>query len=144
MRRISSTSRNPAVVMRPVRAPFSSRIALEATVVPCRTSARSPPPSPGSPKSPPTPSTIPRPESATLDEPFLVWMRPPWSSSTMSVKVPPMSTPTRKRAVMSLLSLRSLLEDPGQPQGDVGEDHHQDDAGDIDQDERRHPDEHVG
>ena len=47
MRRISSTSRKPLVVMSPVRAPFSSRIALEATVVPWRTSARSAPDEPG-------------------------------------------------------------------------------------------------
>src|SRR5881397_4339349 len=71
-------------------------------------------------------------------------MRPPSSSSTMSVKVPPMSTPTRKRAVMSLFPPGSSLENPGQPQRDVGEDHHQEDTDDVDQHERRHPDEDVG
>src|ERR1700730_14744886 len=36
--RISSTSRKPFVVISPVRAPFNSRIAFDATVVPCSTS----------------------------------------------------------------------------------------------------------
>ena len=34
-RRISSTSRNPSVVISATRAPFPSRMALVATVVPC-------------------------------------------------------------------------------------------------------------
>ena len=42
------------------------------------------------PKSPPSAEVFP-----TLDEIFLVWMVPSEPSSTMSVKVPPMSTPTR-------------------------------------------------
>src|SRR2546426_634681 len=69
-------------------------------------------------------------------------MRPPASSSTMSVKVPPMSTPTRKRAVM--VTLRSLFENSRQPQRDVGEEHHQKDPDDVDQHERGHSDEDVG
>ena len=36
--RISRTSRNPFVVISSVRAPFNSRIAFEATVVPCNSS----------------------------------------------------------------------------------------------------------
>ena len=39
MRPISSTSRKPRVVIRPVRAPLRCRMVLEPTVVPCSTSA---------------------------------------------------------------------------------------------------------
>ena len=45
-RRISRTSRNPAVVMSPVRTPRRSRIAFVATVVPWMTSSISRPPMP--------------------------------------------------------------------------------------------------
>ena len=59
--RISSTSRKPLVVIRPVRAPFSSRMAFDATVVPWRISATSPPLMPVSPKTWPMPSMMARP-----------------------------------------------------------------------------------
>ncbi len=58
--RISSTSRNPFVVINPVRAPFFSRIAFEATVVPWRISSIAPPARPVSANTSARPSTIAR------------------------------------------------------------------------------------
>ncbi len=52
--RISSTSRKPAVVISAVRAPLPSRMVLEPIVVPCSTSATSPPASASSPDRPVT------------------------------------------------------------------------------------------
>ena len=59
-RRISSTSRKPRVVMRPVLAPFCSRMVLVATVVAWTTEATSPGAAPQSASAAATPSAIPR------------------------------------------------------------------------------------
>ena len=58
--RISSTSRKPLVVIRPTRAPFCSRMALEATVVPWRISSMALPAMPASLKTSARPSTMAR------------------------------------------------------------------------------------
>ena len=58
--RISSTSRKPLVVISPTRAPFCSRMALEATVVPWRISSMALPAMPASLKTSARPSTMAR------------------------------------------------------------------------------------
>src|SRR5207245_830464 len=57
-------------------------------------------------------STMARAKSSTLDDTFFVWTVPASSRNTMSVNVPPMSTPTRKRAISAAGRLEHL--------GDVG------------------------
>src|SRR5439155_15367355 len=97
--RISMTSRWPSVVRRPTRAPFRSRSALVATVVPgtirsvslrrplrsrSSSSARSP-----------SPSMTPTDGSAGVEADLARTTRPASSTATRSVKVPPTSTPIR-------------------------------------------------
>ena len=93
--RISSTSRKPLVVIRPTRAPFCSRMALEATVVPWRISSMAPGGDAGLGEQLGEP--VDDGAGIVLDAggDLLGVDRAVGADSTMSVKVPPMSTPTR-------------------------------------------------
>ena len=95
MRPISSTSRKPRVVIRPVLAPLRCRMVLEPTVVPCSTSAMAPGAIDNSASSCPTPSITAMLGSAGVEEILLWWIRPASVNSAISVKVPPISTATR-------------------------------------------------
>src|SRR6185295_14569319 len=95
MRPISSTSRKPRVVIRPVRAPVRCRMVLEPTVVPCSTSAIRCGASANSRNSASSPATTARLGSSGVVATLLSCSTPPLDSTTMSVNVPPMSTATR-------------------------------------------------
>ena len=89
-RRISSTSRKPAVVISPARAPRRSSSALVPTVVPCTMD-----PSAATGPNCRSPCRNPTASSPRLDGTLAVRTRPvAASNSTRSVKVPPTSTPT--------------------------------------------------
>ena len=95
--RSSSTSRKPLLAISPTRAPASWRIAFDATVVPVHDLGN------GVRRHPPARRT---PNSSPLDDGHRVVLDarrdllemtfPSSSSSTMSVNVPPMSTPMRQ------------------------------------------------
>ena len=93
-RPISSTSRKPRVVMSPVTAPIFWRMVLDATVVPWTISVTSCGSTPAARSSAARPVTTARPGSSGVDETLLTRRVPSGSRRTMSVKVPPMSTPT--------------------------------------------------
>src|SRR5688572_18634427 len=101
-RRISSESRKPAEVSRPTLAPFFSRMVLVATVEPCTNRAQSPSRAETGRSScwaarrstPRTPSL----GSAGTAGDLKMRTAPAASRSTMSVKVPPTSTPMRQGA----------------------------------------------
>src|SRR5262245_20827270 len=95
MRPISSTSRKPRVVIRPVWAPVRCRMVLEPTVVPCSTSATSCGASANSCKSAASPATTARLGSSGVVAILLSCSTPSFDSTTMSVNVPPISTATR-------------------------------------------------
>ena len=93
------TSLCPLVVMRPTLTPFFWMIALVPTVVPWASTASSPQSaSSGAPSLPATMSRAaisPSPKSAGVDGALPVVTRPASSTTTQSVKVPPMSMPQR-------------------------------------------------
>ena len=93
-RPISSTSSNPSVIRRPMRAPFSSRIALVAMVVPCTKRSTSPGVSPLSASTTSTPARTPATRSFGDEGTFAAHTWSPRRPIT-SVNVPPMSTPIR-------------------------------------------------
>ena len=93
-RPISSTSSNPSVIRRPMRAPFSSRIALVAMVVPCTKRSMSPGFSPLSASTASTPARTPATRSFGDEGTFAAHTWSPRRPIT-SVNVPPMSTPIR-------------------------------------------------
>src|SRR5690348_597676 len=103
-RAICRTCRNPAVVTRPTRAPLPSRIALVATVVPCRTWPIASTEVEAAAQTFSMPVSTPTDWSCGVDW-VLARYDAPLSSSInrMSVKVPPTSTPNRNR-IPSLLS----------------------------------------
>src|SRR6185312_15111163 len=106
----SSTSANPRVVTRPVRAPRRSISALVATVVPCARLATDPGAMPAASNAAPIPWIIPREGSSGVDETFAVVTRPR-STTTTSVKVPPISTPIR----VLIPGGKDMLEEDGLP-----------------------------
>src|SRR5262245_19910308 len=96
-RRISRTSRKPAVVNNPVRAPLRSSSALVATVVPWETEVSAAGGTRARTSRPARPSTKARAGSAGVEGTFALWTSPVSSSTrTKSVKVPPVSMPTRQ------------------------------------------------
>src|SRR5947207_3791905 len=90
----------PRVVIRPTRAPFLWRSVFVPTVVPCvRTATSRQNRSKETPKRPAArriAASIPSAKSAGVDGDLVAVIRPLRSSATQSVKVPPMSTPTRR------------------------------------------------
>src|SRR5262245_3716792 len=109
MRPISSTSRKPRVVMRPVRAPVRCRMVLEPTVVPCSTSVTRSGASAKSLRSAARPATTARLGSCGVVATLLSCSTPALESTTMSVNVPPMSTATRTLKALCPLRPRLLL-----------------------------------
>ena len=111
-RPISSTSSNPSVIRSPMRAPFSSRIALVAMVVPCTKRLMAPGASPLSPSTASTPARTPATRSSGDEGTFAAQTRSPRRPIT-SVKVPPMSTPIRNPSCDSVTSISKsrLLRD---------------------------------
>ena len=95
MRPISSTSRKPRVVMRPVRAPERWRRVLEPTVVPCSTSSTRAGLRSSSSSRAATPATTARLGSSGVVDTLLSLRTPSPAMTTMSVNVPPISTATR-------------------------------------------------
>jgi len=83
------------VVKSPVRAPFFWRIVFDATVVPCTTSTTVSGAMSAAPSTSARPCTTARPGSSGVDDVLFTSSAPSGSVTTMSVKVPPMSTPTR-------------------------------------------------
>src|SRR5262245_5566775 len=111
----SSTSSKPAVVRTAVTAPFCSRIALVATVVPCMKRSTSPAGAPAMTRTLRTAAPIPSSRSFGVLGTFVRASWPPRSSATMSVKVPPMSTP-----ICTLSSwARSRYHSRTRPSGEV-------------------------
>ena len=112
-RPISSTSSKPSVIRRPMRAPFSSRIALVAMVVPCTKRSMSSVASPLSASTASTPARTPAPRSSGDEGTFAAQTRSPRRPIT-SVKVPPMSTPIRNPSCGSVTSISEsrLLRNP--------------------------------
>ncbi len=95
-RAIWSTWRKPWVVTSPTRAPLPSRIALVATVVPCRTWATSPSEMPAASQTWLMPCRTPTDWSAGVEAVLARQVSPLSSSiSSTSVNVPPTSTPSR-------------------------------------------------
>ena len=95
-RPISSRSRKPLVVIRPVLAPLPSRMALVATVVPCMKRVTSAPEKPYSLWMTCTPSTTAADWSWREDGSLYTISSPVFSSTAqISVFVPPTSTPMR-------------------------------------------------
>src|SRR2546428_9144624 len=89
----SSTSSKPSVVRTAVTAPFCSRIALVAMVVPWMKRSTSPGWPPASARTLVTAAPMPSSRSFGVLGTFVSESRPARSRATMSVKVPPMSTP---------------------------------------------------
>src|SRR5690242_15914471 len=100
--------RKPRVTSRPRpgNAPSSESSALVATVVPCATADTSPSSKPASRATLCTPLMNPTDGSAGVDGVLVVCIAPVSSSSaTTSVKVPPVSSASRKRGIDSKLVL---------------------------------------
>ena len=95
MRPISSTSRKPSVVSTPVLAPTFCRMVFDAVVVPCTISAMSPGAMPAWSINARKPLTIALPRSSGVVDVLFTKSRPSGIASTISVKVPPISHPTR-------------------------------------------------
>ena len=93
MRPSSSTSSKPSVVRTAVTAPFCSRMAFVAMVVPWMKRSTSPARPPVSASTLVTAAPMPSSRSLGVLGTFVSDSRPARSSATMSVKVPPMSTP---------------------------------------------------
>src|ERR687892_161629 len=93
MRPSSSTSSKPSVVRIAVTAPFCSRMALVATVVPWMKRSTSADRAPASASTWVTAAPMPSRRSFGVLGTFVSASRPARSRATMSVKVPPMSTP---------------------------------------------------
>lgn len=91
----SSRSRKPSVVIRPVRAPWRSSRALVATVVPCPRNAPRRKRRAGLLQDRRPPSTIASLGSRGVDVNLNTDSSPLSSTRQTSVKVPPVSTPTR-------------------------------------------------
>ena len=92
---ISSASRCPAVVRSAVVAPLRSIRAFVASVVPWMISPISPGPAPARPSTSAMPLSTASPGCPWVVSSFVVICRPSPSSSTTSVKVPPISTARR-------------------------------------------------
>ena len=119
--RISITSRKPLVVISAVLAPRRSISALVARVVPWRTMVTSPGATPARAQTCPTASMMPSSGAAVVVSTLTEVSAAP-ASSTTSVKVPPISTPSliggliwevvmsRYRLATDVSSLRSGLE----------------------------------
>ena len=95
MRRNSSTSRNPVVVISAVRAPRPSSTALVATVVPWETKPTAPPATPARLSVRRIPCRAACSKSGGVEGSLWVQILPAPSVSTTSVKVPPTSAPMR-------------------------------------------------
>src|SRR5262245_39157020 len=93
MRPISSTSSNPRVVRIAVAAPFCSRIAFVATVVPWMKRSTSAGRAPARARTLRTAVAMPSSRSLGVVGTFVRARRPSRPSATMSVNVPPISTP---------------------------------------------------
>src|SRR5581483_9643382 len=92
----------PLVVIRPTFAPFLWIRAFVPTVVPCVSTSmflqKSSNESPRRSAATVIAASMPSAKLGGVEEDLVAVMRPSRSSTTQSVKVPPMSTPTRKRA----------------------------------------------
>ena len=98
MRRISRTSRKPSVVMRPVAAPVRVMMALVATVAPWVKDRTADAATPFSASASATPCRMAALKCGGEERTFFGTARPPGDIRTMSVKVPPTSTPSRYRS----------------------------------------------
>src|SRR5690348_13341273 len=98
-------SRCPSVVSMPTVAPFRSRSALVATVVPCTTRSVAPSSAavsvPSSRASSTIPSITPMDGSSGVEADLAIATRPSGSTATRSVKVPPTSMPMRYMSAAS-------------------------------------------
>src|SRR6185295_9454977 len=123
MRPISSTSRKPRVVRSPVAAPFFCSTAFEPTVVPCTISLTDAGAMPVPRSRAASPDTTARAGSSGVEDVLLTRSVPSGRVRTISVKVPPMSTPTRTPAGDGVTSGRparpAAALDGGQELGDV-------------------------
>src|SRR5882724_8932300 len=111
----SSTSSKPSVVRTAVTAPFCSRMALVAMVVPWMKRSTSPGWPPASASTLVTAAPMPSSRSFGVLGTFVSASRPARSRATMSVKVPPMSTPICTRlppggAHVTIPAMRDLLD----------------------------------
>src|SRR5213594_442551 len=111
----SSTSSKPWVVRTAVTAPFCSRMALVAMVVPWMKRSTSPGVPPASARTLVTAAPMPSSKSFGVLGTFVSASRPARSRATMSVKVPPMSTPICTRlppggAHVTIPAMRDLLD----------------------------------
>ncbi len=102
------TSRKPSVAMRAVRAPLRSMMALVASVVPCTSTPMSAKARPAAASTARVPSMTAASGAFGVVSTLATKRRSP-ASSTMSVKVPPISTASRAAGCLSLMILSPLV-----------------------------------